>query len=284
MVVWYNIVYMGRDASGDDIIAIKKIDTDFWADHALDVIKNQYGDSVSIESKKKDLVKFGTHTSVGTGWETLAEMQGTETGETYVSGNDITQIISDDADGEDVVIEGHTWDGSTTTFITQTVRLTGTTTADLTTPLYRVSRVYNAGSNALVGNIAVFEGGSTTLGVVDDATTVHLYIPAGEQQSQKASTTISGTDYWIITDITLSVTEKTASWAEARLEFKPVGTTFWRPMAQNFSAADSSGLSQLIKNPYLIVPPDHDVRIAVKCNTANIKVAGGFSGFLAKVI
>lgn len=49
--------------------------TDPYLRHAIDVISSTYGDLVSVTNKKKDLLKFGTHTCIGTGWETLAEMQ-----------------------------------------------------------------------------------------------------------------------------------------------------------------------------------------------------------------
>lgn len=35
--------------------------------------------------------------------------------------------------------------------------------------------------------------------------------------------------------------------------------------------------------PLLVAPPNHDVRIAVKANTAGASVAGGMIGHLAKI-
>lgn len=72
--------------------------------------------------------------------------------------------------------------------------------------------------------------------------------------------------------------------AWARLEIKPVSQAYFRPVAQNFASSDGSGLAELVKNPFLIVPANSDVRIAVKANTSGVKVACGFSGYLAKVI
>lgn len=253
--------------------------------HAIDVIEDTYSVTVSVDDKKKDLVKFGTHTSIGTGWETLAEMQDSETAETFVTGNDITHIVSTSgSDTGTVAVEYHTISGGVTTFGVQSVTLTGTTAKALTTPCFRTSRIYNTGSSALVGTIVTYEGGALTSGKPDDDSEVHALIPAGEQQTQKAQTTISNNDYWIIANITLSVTEKTSAWAEARLEIKPVATSYWRPITQNFSASDASGTVELLKEPFVVVPANHDVRLAVRANTAGVSVAGGFSGYLAGVV
>ena len=37
---------------------------DFLLKHAIDVIKGTYGDIVSVDAKKKDLVKFGTQDKI----------------------------------------------------------------------------------------------------------------------------------------------------------------------------------------------------------------------------
>lgn len=84
---------------------VSDVGDDFLIRHAIEIISDQYGDTVSVNSKKKDLIKFGTHTSVGTGWETLAEMQDSETEETFVTGNDITHVISTVNDTGDVTIQ-----------------------------------------------------------------------------------------------------------------------------------------------------------------------------------
>lgn len=263
--------------------------SDFRVAQAIRTIKETYNVDVSVEQKKKNLLKFGTHTSIGTGWETLAEMQDSETEETFVSTNAITHAISTastDA-GKTLNLEYHTVSGSDATFGVQAVTLNasnGQTAAALTTPCFRANRAYNTSSTALVGNIAFYEGGSVTSGKPNVDSSVHLLLTAGDQQTQRAATTISANDYWIITNISLSVTEKSQSWAEARLEAKPIATTYWRPITQNFSANDSSGTTELLKDPFIVVPANYDVRLAVRCNSASISVSGGFNGMLASVI
>jgi hypothetical protein len=247
---------------------------------AIDVIYSTYGDTVSVSEKKKNLLKFGSRTTVGTGWETLMTTQGSETAETLLSTNGITTVVSSSgSDTSTIKYEYHTIAGDSATFgVSTDVTLTGTTPVTLPTAAARVSRAYNSDGTALVGNIYFYEGGTRT-----DANT-HAVIPAGEQQTQKAQTTISSTDYWIVTNITLSVLSKTSAYAEGRLEAKPIGTSYWRPISQNFSCKDSSGTVELSKKPYIIVPKNYDVRLVVKTNAASVSVAGGFNGYLAKVI
>lgn len=262
---------------------------DFWIQHAISNIKAAYGDTVSIYDKNKDLLKFGVHTSVGTGWETMMELQDSETAETFVSGNTITSVISSstsDDTSDKIKYEFHTVDanGDLTFGVSSDVTLNGQTKVTLPTACCRVSRAYNSGTGALVGNVAFYEGGTATAGKVDNDATVHMLITAGEQQSQKAQTSVSSTDYWIIQTISVSVLSKTSAYAEARLEIKPFSQSYWRPLSQNFATSDSAGTVELHPLPYLIVPSNHDVRLAVKANTAGVNMAGGFNGVLAKVI
>lgn len=250
-------------------------DTDHNTLQAINEIFSTYGDTVSVDNKKKSLLKFGSRTTVGTTWETLMTEQGTEVGETFVSGNNITHIVSSTTDTQTVNIEYHTVSAGVTTFGVQSATLNGTTPVALTTPAYRVSRVYNTGSTPLAGTIYIYEGGTRT-----DANT-HITIPAGEQQTQKAQTTISDNDYWVITFISLSVLAKVTKYAEARLEIKPVAQSYWRPITQTFAATDTTGTILIKTEPYLIVPSNYDVRLAVKTNTSAVSIAGGFGGYLA---
>lgn len=261
---------------------------DPWLQHAIEVIESTYGDLVSVSNKDKDLLKFGTHTAIGTGWETVAEMQDSETEETFVAGNTITTVIStstSDDSSDSIIYEYHTIENGVATFgVSSAVTLNGQTAVTLPTAVARVNRAYNAGTGALAGNIAFYEGGATTSGKPDVDSTVHALITAGEQQTQKAATTISNNDYWIIDNVSASVTEKTSAWVECRLETKPIARSYWRPVTQNFAASDASGTVQVVKRPYVVVPKNYDVRLACRANTAGVSMAGGFHGMLASVV
>lgn len=253
--------------------------------HAVDVIKSTYNVNVSVDEKRKDLLKFGVRTTEGTGWETLMETAGSETEETFVSTNIINALVSSSSsDDETVGVEYHTTDGTNATFGVQMVALNGQTSVAFGTDAFRVSRIYNVSTTPLAGTVYAFEGSTgVTSGIPDNKTKVHAVIDAGEQQTQKAQTTISSVDYWIIANISLSVLSKTSAYAEARLEAKPVSQSYWRPVSQNFASSDSSGTIELLKEPFIIVPSNYDVRIAVKTNASGVQVAGGFSGYLAIV-
>lgn len=252
--------------------------------HAEAIILADYSESVSVTDKKKSLLKFGVRTTVGTTWETLTTTVGSQLQETFETDNLIDTVVSSAAgdNGKTLKLEYHTISGGETTFAVQDITLDGTnatTPVSLTVPAFRTNRMYNTSSSALTGNIYVYKDNS---GRDDDKT--HLVIPAGEQQTQKAATTISSNDYWIITNISLSVLSKTSAYAEARLETKPVTGTYWRPVTQNFSCKDSSGTVQIRKRPFVIVPKNYDVRLAVRTNAGSVDVAGGFSGYLASVL
>lgn len=249
------------------------------------VVYSTYGDIIDFGAKKKNLVKFGRRTTVGTDWETLMSAQGTETEETFVSGNDITTVVSSSAldNGKTLKLEYHVLnaDGSIL-FGVQDVTLDGadaTTPVTLDVPCFRVSRLYNTStSDSLVGNIYVYEGGIRT-----DANT-HLVIVAGENQTQKTQTTTSSEDYWVISNFSVTCLAKVTKYVECRIEAKSINSNVWLPIAQTVGVTDSAGTIQINTEPYLIVPNGYDIRLAVKSNTSGVDVSGGISGYLAKIV
>ena len=219
--VHYPIYKIAYGAAGEQILvshAEALPVSDPWLHHAVDVIMSTWGDTVSVHEKSKDLLKFGHNDAVGTSATTIEHLMSGELHETFVSDNLINSVISDNAgDTEDVVIEGHTVAAGAFTFVVQSATLTGQTAATLTTPLARCTRLYNNGSNNLLGNVYVTETDTYSAGVPDSATKVHLICEAGEDQSEKCSTTISDQDYWIITAIGADFLDKTAGAAQVML-------------------------------------------------------------------
>lgn len=256
--------------------------TDYWLEHAKHVVFSTYGDTISVEDKAKDLLKFGHNTEVGTDPATVAHQPIGILHETYVSDNLITSVISDSAsDTQEVVIEGHTISAGVFTFVVQNATLTGTTVVTLTTPLARVSRLYNNNSVDMVGNIYVTEDDTYTLGVPDTDTKVHMIVEAGENQSEKAATTISNNDYWIIQSYSGDMLKKVAAFAEVELQVRLVGKVF-RPV-QIISCTDGGRGFHEFK-PYLIVPPNADVRLSARASGASTPVAGSIQGVLASIV
>lgn len=257
---------------------------DYWLKHAIDVIRKDYGVSVSARLKVKDLLKYGETRQAQTTETTLMTLPTGTFNESYVDGNLITHFSSSAvADSQQIVIEGHTIDGSGNfTFVTQTVTLAGQTKTALTTPLARSTRLYNNDSTDMVGTIYVAEDVTFTAGVPQVDTTVHLMVFAGLQQSQKASTTISNNDYWIVTSIHGQWLEKGVGYADVIFQRRLKDKTFRE--VDNVTCGDGNSMGLLNFKPYVIIPANSDVRLVTTVNTNGKRVGGSIQGILVKVI
>ena len=258
------------------------INQDHRIQHAIDNIYADYGDTVGLKEKSKDLLKFGRNKLVQTTKSTLMHLPTGTFNETYVSTNIITTISSDAAgDTEVVTVEGHTVAGGVFTFVTQSATLNGIGQVTLTTPLARVTRVINTGATDLVGNIYVYQNDTDTLGVPDTDALVHLIVDAGLNNSEKASTTISNTDYWILTGFYGDCLEKANSFGVIHLEIREAGGVFINKVDK---ACNDTSPAEHKFDPYLVVPKNADIRLRVSANANNQDYSGGIEGFLVKVI
>ena len=271
---------------------------DFRLRQAVNQIYSTYGDVVSVEAKKKSLTKFGDNPSVSTAYETVAPWQGTEINETFVSTNLIDSVVSSSTSDttQTITVEGHTIDTSgNLTFVVQSVALTGRTETPLITPLARANRAYVAASGtfnttpaALVGIVSIYDNtGGMASGVPSVAAATKLRIAAGDTQSQKCATSVSSTDYWIITHASVDIGDTTgnAAFVTAQLEIRDVANGgAWRPMGRVFTLwADQPGFDRAY-NPYLIVPKNHDFRVSAKANANLAEVYANVDGYLASVV
>lgn len=253
---------------------------DPWVNHALALIWKNYGVDTYIADKIKDLLKFGRSDQVNSStYATLMTLPVGTTNETYLAGNLITTVSSDDAaDTEVILVEGHTIDGDgNLTFVAQEVTLLGLSQATLTTPLARCSRLFNTGSTDLVGNIFAYEDDTDSLGVPDTDAGVHCMIRAGRNQSEKCATSLSSVDYWIITSMQLDVLQKTAAFADAELQVRELGGVF-RPVAL-LAASAGSGSTMFFK-PHIVVPANADIRVQALGN-GTIEVSAELRGVMA---
>lgn len=260
------------------------VPVDFWLAKAIRDIKVNYGHNVSVGEKGKDLFKFGRNHSVGTTRATVMTLPGSELSETYVASNLITTVSSSSgSDTRQITIEGHTLSGGNLTFVVQTITLTGQTQATLTTPLARASRVYadDTSTTDLVGSIYVYEDDTSTAGVPDTDAKIHIIINAGDNQTHKASTSISSLDYWIVTDYNADLYDKTSGFAEVRLEVRRL-TGVWRPV-ESLAVASGNTTDHEFK-PYLIIRPNTDIRLTAVADGANTDVGGAIQGVLAKIL
>lgn len=259
---WLNEVYEAIDdmSTGDP-----------WITHAIQNIEADYGVTVSLEAKNKDLLKFGRCNMIKTAnlMQTVEiyPTGGTLENETFVTTNAIDSIVSSSTadiaanSSSDVTIEGHTVSGGVYTFVTQPAVLAGQTPVLLTTPLARVTRVYNNDSADFTGSISVYESAVTTItaGVPSAGYTgVHLTTRAGKNNSEKCSTTLSDSDYWVVTGVYGDVITKSSEDIEfefqVRLKDKVFRTWF------EFTAKDGTGTFRSAA-PYIVIPPNSDIRI-----------------------
>lgn len=260
---------------------------DYKIKHAIDVIYDTYGDNVSVDEKKKDLTKFGRNPNVGSsGYFTIWYTGQDEANETYVAQNtnSIDSISSSSAsDTMEIRIEGHTEASGNKTFVAQTKTLSGTTKLTLDTPLNRVTRISVNGSVDNVGEIYVYEDTSISSGKPSDTSKIHITMPIGVNQSQKASTSLSSTDYWIVTRFSAGYLEKTGTnVAEVQLEVRESGGV-WKPLSNPIVIKTGEEFERNF-NPYKIIPKNADIRLRSNSSTTGQEITGDIGGYLAEVI
>lgn len=274
----------------------KAIEESSKISRAINEILVQYGDEVSVESKAKSLNKFGANLTVGTSFETVAIMQGTTSNETYVSTNLIDSAISTSAsDTMTIVLEGHTIDGSgNLTFVSQDVVMTGTTEVTLTTPLARATRAFIKDSGTFdspqslpVGTISIYDNtDGETAGTPNTDAATKLILPAGESQTEKASTSISSTDYWIITTVyfDVGVAGGAANRVTYQMQTRDVANGgVWRPLGGRHVVDVDQGGDRIHLGVCEIVPKNHDFRVQAKVDSNTASVLAEVCGPLVKI-
>lgn len=267
---------------------------------AEDVVLSTYGDTVSVSEKAKHLNKWGDNNSVGTSWETIMSLQGSETNETFVSTNLIDSVSSSDAADTSltITIEGHTIDGSgNLTFAVQDVTTDasdGRTKVTLSTPLARATRAYvknsgtfNSPQSAPAGNIYIYDDtDGITNGVPNTAAATKMMLDIGYTQSEKCATTISATDYWFISYFSAAISDAspTAGLITCRIERRDVANGgVWRPMGRDIILVAGGQGGVIEFSPYLIVPKNHDIRVRAQTDTGTAEIHAEVGGYLAEV-
>lgn len=264
---------------------------------AENVVLSTYGDTVSVSEKKKNLNKFGTNTTVGTSFETVAQFQNAVANETYVSTNIIDSIVSSNAgDTQTIKVEGHTIDASgNLTFVIQDATLQGQTEVALTTPLARCTRMYVANSGtfdspqaAIAGTVVVYDNtDGITAGVPNTDAAVKCLIDAGFTQSEKCATSVSSTDYWFLTDFEAGIGNSggAANRVTFRVEIRDVANGgVFRPLGRDIVVNVGQNGVSFKFDPLGIVPKNHDVRVVAMSNSNTAEVFAEIQGILAKII
>ena len=249
-------------------------------------IYRTFGDEVSIQTKAKSLVKFGKSAPLAsreraTVWTVNNDY------EVYVSSNIIDSISSSSlSDTQEIYIEGHTITGTgfdqKFTFVSQRINLNGQTRVALPTPLARVSIATNNNGSLIQGRVVVYENTALTSGVPTDLTKIHIDIPLGFQESFKAATTFSDSDYYILTGGFGGVSGKQAASADFYLEVRKAGGVFIQGAA--VTASSTGGNWDIELDPAIIIPKNSDIRVVAEADTNNAIVFASFKGYLAEVV
>lgn len=276
---------------------IETVVNDPYLAQAIQEIGSTYNAEVAL--KGKVLRKFGRNLSLGANTlSTVGTFQDNAANETFATGNTIDRVISDNAAdaGKRVTIEGHTVNASTgdMTFVVQPVTLGEQAAVNLTTPLFRATRLFGSGGTfaspqgALAGNIAVYDSaasGGLTDFLPSTAAATKLFLVASQQQSTKAASAISALDFYIITSAKLNIDRTsggtvTASgdvyWRQLGNEFRPLGLEFQVRTSGNGSDTHN-------EKPYSIIPSNSDFRLMVQSATASTIASGHVGGYLARV-
>jgi len=255
---------------------------DFWLSYAIDIIYSDTGDVVSEHNKHKDLLKFGSNQLIGTDKATIMTLPSGVLSETLLSSNGITTLSSSSgSDTATVSVEGHTLSGGDFTFVVQTAILNGQNKVTLTTPLARISRIKNTSATNLIGPVYGYEDTAISAGVPTDTSKVHIIVPAGENNTEKAQTTTSSVDYWIVTNYYADCLRKTAGFASIKLEVAEQGQTF---ITKIEISANTGGRGEHQFEPYLIIKPNSDIKLTAIAAATNTPVSGGIQGILIKAI
>lgn len=258
--------YLNVIGTGTALDPFQSVVPDYRVAYGIRQIEANYSDTVSVYEKAKQLVKFGSNPLLAAGVEeTVWSTGGIEVLETT---NAIDRVVSTDAgDTQTIIIEGHTLSGTDFTFATQTATLNGTTPVVLTTPIARSSRMINTGTTNFAGTITVYTNGGDT----------HLTALGSDNQSLKCSTTLSSSDYWLITGLDIGVKRSNTAVVDFKLQVQEYGGVF---RTQYFTSQANGGNYYTFGQP-LIIKPNSDVRVQVISNAASTAVSASIHGYLA---
>lgn len=257
---------------------------DPWVMYAIAETKERFGVLVSVDTKKKSLLKFGRSVLSTSGLHETV-WGNSEEHEAFVSTNIIDSFSSSDLlDTEDMVLEGYTVDGSGNfTFVEQSLTQVGQTQGVLATPLARAVRAYNNGTADLLGTTYFYEDTPIVTGVPTDKTKIHLQTEAARNHTLKGSTTMGFDEFWFISSIYAVVDQRTSAAAEFDFEIREKGKVF-RSVVSGAASSDGMDFSPDVLRPFIIVPANADFRITAKPSSNSVAVEAWANGVLAKVV
>jgi len=172
--------------------------------------------------------------------------------------------------------------GSELTFTVQNITLNGQTKTALTTPLARVTRIANVtvGQSSTAGDVYIYEDGTVSGGIPTNLATVGNVMPASDQSTLYAGTSVASTNYFLATRWKAHVARKTAAFVDLRFQIAPVGGT-WRTVQTSTAARENSVI--VTGDPCFIIPPNYDIRIVGTSSAANTDCHSSFDGYFADI-
>ena len=241
-------------------------------------IYQAYGDTTRVS--RKSLHKFGRLSSLGTS-ESEINYLGIDS--VHSTTNSITHFSSaDGGDTQTLRVEGMTISGGLLTFVAQDITLAGQTKTALTTPLSRVTRIANVSSaTATSGDVYVYEGGAVSGGIPTDLNTVGNVMPAEDQSTLFAGTSISSTNYFLCTGFYAYLAKKTSGFADIKLKTREISSVYRTVQVVSIGA---SAPAEHKFNPPLIVKSNSDIDLVATGSTTNLDVCAGFDGYFADIV
>lgn len=246
--------------------------------YLLSEIKRTYGDDCVVN--RKSLHKFGRFASLGAS-ETEINYLGIDP--VHSTTNSITHFSSTDSgDTQTLRVEGMTISGSVLSFVAQDITLVGQAKTALATPLARVTRIANiSSSTATAGDVYIYEDGVVTGGIPNDLNTVGNVMPASDQSTLFAGTSISGTNYFLCTGFYAYLAKKTTGFADIKFKKREISSVYRTVQVVSIGA---SAPAEHKFNPPLIIEPNSDIDLLGTGSTTNLDVCAGFDGYFADIV
>lgn len=245
------------------------------------------GISVRIEDKQR---KFGRRDNLGTSWQAVLDTYSTSTLlKEYPTTNTIDSLVCSDAAfagmcwieglfidaNDDNKYKTHKWQQEAN----------GQTPVTLLQPLVRCFRVFNKSDESLAtgsDTVSVYaaDGVTVTGGVPQTEQKIHCSFNGEQNQSQQAEFATAYDEYWYGHTLKASIQKSGTPTAKIRIQVREFGNV-WR----NVFTGDISKESPLSQRwePFLIVSPNHDVRVTVLASTTNVTLEAELNGFIATV-
>lgn len=244
--------------------------------YALNRIEREFGDRCEVN--RKDLNKFGGNPAVGV---TEVSLNSWGADEVFQTSNVTLKMSSSSASDTSGVFIEYAFLNSKNEFEFAAMQATldGQNKVTLPSAAARWMRMYTSGDVA--GDVYIYRDGAITAGVPDDLTTVHNAIPAGDNQSQKAGTTITHSNYFLMSSYWADVVKKTGASITIKIKIREFGGDF--RSAPRRGASDSNGLRQEYDS-YFIVKPGSDIVITATSSVASTDVTAGFNGMFADIV